>query len=164
MAAFETGEYRDRVQRVSAGMADAGVDTLVVFSEPHMCFLTGYEGRSDYVPQVTVIRAGDQDARVNLREMERWEAVRKVPVRGDRRSFYEANLDILGIIRAQLREGLERRMGEAERALEGIENALGASAASAKGADNGAVKVMKERLSRVRETEAAVKTLLSTFL
>lgn len=70
MAAFETGEYRDRVARVSAGMAAAGVDTLVVFSEPHMCFLTGYEGRSDYVPQVTVIRAGDQDARVILREMD----------------------------------------------------------------------------------------------
>ncbi len=70
MAAFETAEYRDRVARVSAGMAAAGVDTLVVFSEPHMCFLTGYEGRSDYVPQVTVIRAGDQDARVILREMD----------------------------------------------------------------------------------------------
>lgn len=100
---------------------------------------------------------------VNLREMERWEAVRKVPVRGDRRSFYEANLDILGIIRTRLREGLERRMGEAERALEGIENALEA-ATTTEGDGKGAVKVMKERLAKVRETEATVKTLLDTFL
>ena len=70
MAAFEASEYRDRVARVSAGMAEAGIDTLVVFSEANMCFLTGYEGRSEYVPQVTVIRAGDQDARVILREMD----------------------------------------------------------------------------------------------
>ncbi len=101
---------------------------------------------------------------VNLREMERWEAVRKVPVRGDRRSFYEANLDILKIIRSQLREGLERRMSEAERALEGIEKALEAATASTKGDDKNAVKVMKERLAKVRETEAMVRTLLDTFL
>ncbi len=101
---------------------------------------------------------------VNLREMERWGAVRKVPVRGDRRSFYEANLDIVGVIRAQLKEGLERRMGEAERALKGIETALEAVTAAAANDDNGAVTVMKERLSKVRETEAAVKTLLDTFL
>ena len=99
---------------------------------------------------------------VNLREMERWEAVRKVPVRSDRRSFYEANLDIVGIIQSRLREGLERRMGEAERALEDIENTL--ESTTAKGDDGAAVKVMKERLSKVRETEAAVKALLSTFL
>lgn len=101
---------------------------------------------------------------VNLRELERWGAVRKVPVRGDRRSFYEANLDIVAIIRSRLREGLERRMGEAERALEGIEKALEAVTAAAEGDDDGAVKVMRERLSNVRDTEAAVKTLLSTFL
>lgn len=101
---------------------------------------------------------------VNLREMERWGAVRKVPVRSDRRSFYEANLDIVGVIRSQLREGLERRMGQAERALEGIETALGAVTAAATGDNNGAVKVMKERLSKVRETEATVKALLDTFL
>ena len=70
MAAFEDSEYRERVQRVSEGMEAAGVDTLVAFSEPHMCYLTGYEGRSDYVPQVTVLRAGDRDARVILREMD----------------------------------------------------------------------------------------------
>lgn len=101
---------------------------------------------------------------VNLREMERWEAVRKVRVRGDRRSFYEANLNILEIIRSQLREGLERRMSEAERALEGIEKALGAATASVKDDDKNAVKVMRKRLAKVRETEAAVKTLLDTFL
>ena len=70
MAAFAIEEYRDRVNRVGSNMAAAGIDTLVVLSEPHMCFLTGYEGRSDYVPQVTVLRAGDRDARVILREMD----------------------------------------------------------------------------------------------
>ena len=70
MAAFTDREYRERVQRVCTGMEASGIETLVIFSEPHMCFLTGYAGLSDYVPQVTVVRAGDQDARIILREMD----------------------------------------------------------------------------------------------
>jgi len=70
MAAFAIDEYRDRIRRVGANMEAAGIDTLAVLSEPHMCFLTGYDGRSDYVPQVTILRAGDQDARIILREMD----------------------------------------------------------------------------------------------
>jgi ectoine hydrolase len=70
MAAFETAEYRDRVARVNTNMAQAGIDTLVVLSEAHMSYLTGYEGSSDYVPQVTIVHAGDLDARVILREMD----------------------------------------------------------------------------------------------
>ena len=102
------------------------------------------------------------NASMNLRELERWGAVRRVPVRGDRKSYYEANLDIVGIVRARLKEGLERRMEEAHRALEGIEKAI-EDANSRKGKD-GSVRVMKERLAKVRETEMAVRTLLSTFL
>ncbi|GAB5467892.1 MAG: Xaa-Pro peptidase family protein [Rhodospirillales bacterium] len=70
MAAFSQAEYRQRVQAVQGVMQEAGIDSLVVLSEPHICYLTGYEGRSDYVPQVAVLRAGDQDARLILREMD----------------------------------------------------------------------------------------------
>ena len=70
MSAFETAEYRERVQRVNANMEAAGIDTLVVLSKAHMSYLTGYEGDSDYVPQVTIVRAGDVDAIVILREMD----------------------------------------------------------------------------------------------
>jgi DNA-binding transcriptional regulator GbsR (MarR family) len=102
------------------------------------------------------------NASMNLRELERWGAVRRVPVRGDRKSYYEANLDIVGIVRSRLKEGLERRMQEADRALGVIEKAV-EDAGSKKGKD-GSVRVMKERLAKVRETEAAVRTLLDTFL
>lgn len=70
MAAFTTEEYRERVNRVSGLMEDAGIDTLVVLDEPNICYLTGYEGRSDYVPQAAVVKAGDADATLILREMD----------------------------------------------------------------------------------------------
>ncbi|MEO1194364.1 MAG: aminopeptidase P family N-terminal domain-containing protein, partial [Pseudomonadota bacterium] len=70
MAAFSAEEYRQRVQAAQAVMQASEIDTLVILSEPHLCYLTGYEGRSDYVPQCAVLRAGDQDARLILREMD----------------------------------------------------------------------------------------------
>jgi Xaa-Pro dipeptidase len=70
MAAFETSEYRERAGQVSRAMQARGIDTLVVLSESHMCYLTGYEGFSDYVPQAAILRAGDQDPILVLREMD----------------------------------------------------------------------------------------------
>ena len=70
MPAFETAEYRARVKRLSAQMDAQGIDTLVVLAEAHMDFLTGYAGRSDYVPQCAILRAGDTDASLMLRAMD----------------------------------------------------------------------------------------------
>ena len=67
MSAFEVSEYRDRVARISTAMEGAGIDTLVVFSEANIFYLSGYEGYSDYVPQVAILRAGDQDPTLVLR-------------------------------------------------------------------------------------------------
>jgi len=70
MAAFETQEYRARVASVSQAMQARGIDTLVVLAEAHLCYLTGYEGFSDYVPQAAIVRAGDEDPILILREMD----------------------------------------------------------------------------------------------
>lgn len=70
MPAFETAEYRDRVRRLSAEMEKDGIDTLVILTESHMDFLTGYAGYSDYVPQCAILRAGDTDAALMLRAMD----------------------------------------------------------------------------------------------
>lgn len=70
MAAFETQEYRERVRKVSQAMQAKGIDTLVVLAEAHLCYLTGYEGFSDYVPQAAIVRAGDRDPILILREMD----------------------------------------------------------------------------------------------
>ena len=70
MAAFTRQEYRNRVANVTQHMQTRGIDVLVVLAEANLCYLTGYEGFSDYVPQVAVVRAGDEDATLILREMD----------------------------------------------------------------------------------------------
>ena len=70
MSAFEAAEYRRRVAQVSSAMSKKDIDTLVVLAEANIYYLTGYEGFSDYVPQAAVLRAGDQDVVLILREMD----------------------------------------------------------------------------------------------
>jgi ectoine hydrolase len=61
MAVFERAEYRDRVARVKARMADSGLDLLIVTDPANMNYLAGYDAWSFYVHQC-LIMALDGDA------------------------------------------------------------------------------------------------------
>ena len=55
MSAFAREEYLDRIARVKAAMAKAGIDTLVVADPASLNYLTGYDGWSFYVHQFVVV-------------------------------------------------------------------------------------------------------------
>jgi ectoine hydrolase len=55
MAAFDVAEYRERLARVRARMADAGLDVLVSVDPANLHYLTGYDGWSFYVPQAVAV-------------------------------------------------------------------------------------------------------------
>ncbi|MBN9022995.1 MAG: aminopeptidase P family N-terminal domain-containing protein, partial [Rhizobiales bacterium] len=55
MSAFPRTEYLDRLGRVKAAMADAGIDTLVLADPASLNYLTGYDGWSFYVHQYAVV-------------------------------------------------------------------------------------------------------------
>ncbi|MGW4125446.1 M24 family metallopeptidase [Nocardia sp. NPDC004711] len=69
MQAFETSEYRARVDGVRELMADAELDALLVFSESNLCYLTGNEAVAPHVAQAALITL-DEDPYLITREME----------------------------------------------------------------------------------------------
>ncbi|UPJ79382.1 M24 family metallopeptidase [Bradyrhizobium sp. 183] len=70
MPAFTQEEYRERTARLRERMVQAGMDALLVLNESNMNYLTGYEGFSDYVPQLTLVRHDEEDPWLILREMD----------------------------------------------------------------------------------------------
>ena len=52
---FSATEYADRLARVRAAMARAGLDALIVSDPSNMAWITGYDGWSFYVHQAVVI-------------------------------------------------------------------------------------------------------------
>lgn len=70
MPAFDQQEYRARTARLRQRMAERGMDALLVMNESNLHYLTGYEGFSDYVPQLALICQNEEDPWLILREMD----------------------------------------------------------------------------------------------
>lgn len=70
MSAFDKQEYRGRTALLRKQMAEMGVDALLVFNEANMNYLTGYDGYSDYVPQLALVCQEEEDPWLILREMD----------------------------------------------------------------------------------------------
>ncbi|MFB6453412.1 M24 family metallopeptidase [Bradyrhizobium tunisiense] len=70
MPAFSQQEYRQRTARLRQQMAERGMDALLVLNEPNMNYLTGYDGFSDYVPQLALVCQDEEDPWLILREMD----------------------------------------------------------------------------------------------
>lgn len=69
MQAFETSEYRTRLDGIRGLMSDAGLDAFLVLNEGNLSYLTGYNGFSDYVPQAALVTL-DEDPYLILREQD----------------------------------------------------------------------------------------------
>ncbi|MEI9425802.1 Xaa-Pro peptidase family protein [Mesorhizobium sp. Cs1299R1N1] len=67
--AFETSEYRARVDKLRALMSKAGMDALLVISQANHCYLVGYESFSGEEPQAVFVTL-DHDPYFILRKMD----------------------------------------------------------------------------------------------
>ncbi|MER8734276.1 Xaa-Pro peptidase family protein [Mesorhizobium sp. M1227] len=67
--AFETSEYRARLDKVRGLMSDAGMDALVIISQANQCYLLGYESFSGEEPQAMLVTL-DDDPYFILRKMD----------------------------------------------------------------------------------------------
>ncbi|MER8548608.1 aminopeptidase P family N-terminal domain-containing protein, partial [Mesorhizobium sp. M1169] len=76
MPAFTQQEYRERTNRLRQQMAERGIDALLVLNESNMNYLTGYEGYSDYVPQLVLVCQDEEDPWLILREIDTFCATR----------------------------------------------------------------------------------------
>jgi DNA-binding transcriptional regulator GbsR (MarR family) len=98
----------------------------------------------------------------NLKYLEQWEAVKKIWVKGSRKDYYEANRDIVRIIRNRLKEGLNRRLGNFMQQIDGLEKTLSEKKIDSKTADT-----YKKRIEEVRNLNNMINkafALSETFI
>lgn len=89
MPAFGQQEYRDRTARLRQEMAVRGMDALLVMNESNMTYLTGYEGFSEYVPQLALVCQNDEDPWLIVREQDALGATATSYLPGSRILNYE---------------------------------------------------------------------------
>ncbi len=97
---------------------------------------------------------------LNIRELEKWGAVRNVWVKGSRKDYYEAELDIKKVFSNKIRLSLERRITEVSNMLDEFSNIVKSASGELTEEERRIVKVYEERLKKVEELKALASNAL----
>ena len=101
-----------------------------------------------------------------IRQLERWTAVKRVWVRGDRRDFYEAETDFQSVLKHGLLATLRKKLDTAGLQISHVEDCLKEVRANQPAPVNNAetMDVVVARLERARKFHSKVNGLLSNPL
>ncbi len=87
---------------------------------------------------------------LNIRELEKWEAVKKSWLQGSRKDFYEANIDFLNIIYKRLRTRYKKIIGEFSSTLTALDS-------------NYLTNVQKRRLLQIKDYQSIFYGLIENL-
>ncbi len=113
---------------------------------------------------VDKLKISKGNASVNIRELERWNAVKKVWIKGERKNFYQANLDVLKIVINCFKNGLHQRMQKTTEKIVKTQGMLNKSSnLFTNEEEKNIAEIYQDRLKRIKEisekTENLVKVL-----
>lgn len=97
------------------------------------------------------LKASKGNVSVNIRELERWGAVRKVWVRGSRKDFYEAELDIKKIVAERIKASSQKHMAEVSRMLDEFNESIKSNYAELTEEEKSIAKVYESRIKKIDE-------------
>lgn len=95
----------------------------------------------------------------NIRALERWQAVRKIWIKGSRKDYYEANPNTLKIVINQLKYGLEQRFEEFEKGISKVKEKRKDKQSSCQSKDK-ETKNIEDKLKQIENMYGKVKSLL----
>lgn len=98
---------------------------------------------------------------VNIRELERWQAVRKIWVKGSRKDYYEAELDIKKVFLSKVKTSLQNIALDAQGMLDEFHNAFQEADSELSEEEKKAGNIYEKRLKKVKELNDFVKFALT---
>lgn len=101
-------------------------------------------------------------ASINIRAVERYGAVRRVWVRGSRKDYYEAEMDIGKVVLDRVTSMAQRRISEIDEILKSSYEILNSINSSNKEEEE-AIKVYKKRLDKLKELHSQAQSLFNLF-
>lgn len=101
------------------------------------------------------------NASINIRALQRWNMVKPVWVKGDRKDFYEAETDFWKIVKGVLRE---REKKEFDHALSSISNYLRKSQELNKSVKDADTAFAAERLKKLEDFISTMDKLVGVFI
>ena len=104
------------------------------------------------------LRISKGSASVNIRALERYGVVRKVWVRGSRRDFYEAEMDIAKVVIARIRAMAQNRLSEVDDMLSSSYKSLdGLNRESSEDTED--IRLFKQKLDKLKDLYTQAKSV-----
>lgn len=100
---------------------------------------------------VEKLKVSKGNVSVNIRELERWNAVKSVWVKGSRKNYYEAELDLKKVISNKLQTGIKKRLSEVSTMLEEFNEIIQSAKVELTEEEKNIVKLYNERLEKINE-------------
>ncbi|MDP2913146.1 MAG: helix-turn-helix domain-containing protein [Candidatus Omnitrophota bacterium] len=97
---------------------------------------------------------------INIRELANWGAVKSVWVKGSRKDYYEANLDLKNVILNKLKSAIQKRIGEISSMINESKEIIKSSGTRLTEEESRIAKIYEERFKKIEE----LKTLASSAL
>lgn len=109
---------------------------------------------------VEKLGASKGNVSLNIRELERWGAVRSVWVKGSRKDYYEAEQDIKKVLANKVKTGVKKRVGEVSNMISEFKSIIESASGELTPEDKLIVKGYNERLKKIEELNSlATKAL-----
>lgn len=98
---------------------------------------------------------------MNIRELENWGAVRKIWVKGSRKDFYEAELDVKKVVVNKLRGSVQKRLSEITNMTEQFNSIVQSAAAELSEEEKSIARIYEERLKKIEDLKSLASTALT---
>jgi DNA-binding transcriptional regulator GbsR (MarR family) len=99
-----------------------------------------------------------------VRQLQSWSAVRRIWVKGDRKDYYEAEIDFRAILRNGVLATFIKKLDTAGNQIAAAQESLQEAVTQINGDDSDAIKVVTERLEKARQFHERVSGLLNNPL
>lgn len=97
---------------------------------------------------------------INIRELEKWGAVRKIWVRGSRKDYYEAELDIKKVLLNKLKSAAQKRISEISTLIDEANNIIQSTNGRLTQEEKQVARGYKERLKKIEELKSLASSAL----
>jgi DNA-binding transcriptional regulator GbsR (MarR family) len=101
---------------------------------------------------------------MTIRQLQAWSAVKRVWVKGDRKDYYEAEMDFRAVLRNGLLETFRKKLATAGQQIAVTETVLQEALAGNNGDHHAEVETIAQRIQKAKELHGRISGLLSSPL
>lgn len=107
------------------------------------------------------LMASKGNVSINIRELEKWGAVKKIWIKGSRKDYYEAELDIKKILSNKLKSSVQKRLSGVSDLMDELKEIIKSQPANLTAEEKEVLKVYQDRLAKIEEMKKLATMALS---